>query len=267
MVREPAVAGQFYPGTQASLKKLIETLTEKDARRKRVFGVVSPHAGFIYSGRVAGAVFSRIELPGVYIIIGPNHTGKGRPFSITKEGSWITPLGEVEIDSELAEYLLKRSRLIQNDSTAHSFEHSIETQLPFIQFFNSSFKFIPLILSNANLATYREIANDIADSIKESGKDVVIVASSDMTHYEERKIATAKDKEAIKAILELDEEKLLKKIDEFDISICGYAPIVVMLIAAKKLGAKKAELVKYQTSGDASGDYSAVVGYAGIIVS
>jgi len=267
MVREPAVAGQFYPGTQASLKKLVETLTEKTAQRKKAFGVMSPHAGFMYSGKVAGAVFSKVELPDTYIIIGPNHTGKGRPFSITGDGSWVTPLGEVKIDSELAGDLLKRSRLIQDDSTAHSFEHSIETQLPFIQFFNSSFKFIPLILSNARIETYREIANDIADSIKASGKDVLIVASSDMTHYEEQKIVTAKDKEAIKAILELDEAGLLKRIDEFDISMCGYAPTVVMLIAAKKLGAKKAELVKYMTSGDTSGDFSAVVGYAGIIVS
>lgn len=267
MVREPAVAGQFYPGAKVSLKKLVEKLTDNTIVRKKAFGVISPHAGFVYSGAVAGAVFSSVELPDTYIIIGPNHTGKGRPFSISAKGSWATPMGKVKIDERLAGDLLKRSRLIQDDSTAHSFEHSIETQLPFIQFFKKTFEFIPLIMSNANVEIYREIAGDIADTIKASGKDVLIVASSDMTHYEEQKITTAKDKEAIKAILEMDEEKLLKKIDEFDISMCGYAPTAVMLYAAKKLGAKKAELVKYQTSGDVSGDYSAVVGYAGVIVS
>jgi len=266
MIREPAVAGQFYPGTEVSLKKLIETLTEKSAQRKKALGVVSPHAGFVYSGAAAGAVFSRIELPDTYIIIGPNHTGRGRPFSIMKDGSWVTPLGEVDIDKELASNLLKRSRLLQDDATAHSFEHSVEVQLPFIQFFNNNFKFVPVILSHADLKTYREIGKDIADSIKESKKNVLIVASSDMTHYEEQKTASAKDHEAIKAILELDEEKMLKIIDEFDITMCGYAPVAVMLAAAKALGAKKAELVRYQTSGDVSGDYSSVVGYAGMII-
>lgn len=267
MIREPAVAGQFYPGTAAALKKMVEKLTEKNIQRKAAIGVVSPHAGFVYSGAVAGAVFSTISLPDTYIIIGPNHTGSGRPFSIMADGSWMTPLGEVKIDKELAADLLKRSRLLQDDVRAHSFEHSVEVQLPFIQFFKESFKFVPMVLSHADLAVYREIGNDIAESIKHLKKDAVIIASSDMTHYEPQETAKAKDHEAIKAMLEMDEEKLLKKIDEIDISMCGYAPASVMLAAAKKLGGKFAQLVKYQTSGDVSGDYSAVVGYAGIIVS
>lgn len=266
MVREPAVAGQFYPGTAASLNKMLDKLVSKDIKRKGAFAVVSPHAGFVYSGPVAGAVFSGIKLPGNYIIMGPNHTGRGRPFSIMKEGSWSTPLGEVAVNSDLANMLLKQSKFLQDDATAHSFEHSVEVQLPFIQYFKSDFKFVPIVLSHADLAVYREIGAALAESIKEFKKDVLIIASSDMTHYEEHKIAQSKDQEAIRAILELDEEKLLKKIDEFDISMCGYAPTVVMLVAAKKLGATKAELVKYQTSGEASGDYSAVVGYGGLII-
>lgn len=266
MVREPAVAGQFYPGTAASLNKMLDKLASKDIQRKRVLAVVSPHAGFVYSGPVAGAVFSGIKLPDNYIIMGPNHTGRGRPFSMMKEGSWSTPLGEIAINSDLANILLKQSKFLQDDATAHSFEHSVEVQLPFIQYFKSDFKFVPIVLSHADLAVYREIGAALAESIKEFKKDVLIIASSDMTHYEEHKIAQSKDQEAIKAILELDEEKLLKKIDEFDISMCGYAPTVVMLVAAKRLGATKAELVKYQTSGEALGDYSAVVGYAGIAV-
>lgn len=267
MVREPAVAGQFYPGTADSLRKLVGQMTDKGAQRRPAIGAVSPHAGFVYSGAVAGAVFSKIQLPDNYIIMGPNHTGSGRPFSIYKDGSWKTPLGEVEIDKQLTADLLRRSRLLQDDVRAHSFEHSIEVQLPFLQFFKKDFKFVALMLSHADLLTYREIGINIAESIKDSKKDVLIVASSDMTHYEPHKIAIAKDQEAIKAILNLDEEGLLKKIDELDISMCGYAPTVIMLVAAKKLGAKKAELIKYQTSGEVSGDYSAVVGYAGIIVS
>lgn len=266
MIREPAVAGQFYPRMPAELKKLVGELTDKDARRRAALGVVSPHAGLIYSGSVAGAVFSRIELTETFIIIGPNHTGHGRPFSVMKDGIWKTPLGEVKIDEQLTDDLLKHSRFLQDDVMAHSFEHSVEVQLPFIQFFKNEFKFIPIILSRADLATYREIGGNIAESIKRLKKDVLIVASSDMTHYEPHNTAKAKDNEAIKAILELDEEKLLKKINELDISMCGYAPVVVMLAAAKLLGAKKAELIKYQTSGDASGDYSSVVGYAGIAV-
>ena len=267
MIREPAVAGQFYPGTAVSLKNLIDKLSDKNVERKQTLGIVSPHAGYMYSGYVAGAVFSRINLPSTYIIIGPNHTGSGRPFSLMASGSWKTPLGEVDIDEELATILINQSRFIQDDLTAHSFEHSVEVQLPFIQFFKADFKFVPIILSCADLATYREIGKDIANVIKQLKKDVVIIASSDMTHYEPDEVAKAKDAQAIEAILELDEEKLLKKINEFDITMCGYAPTAVMLVAVKKLGAKMAELVKYQTSADASGDHSAVVGYAGIIVS
>lgn len=267
MVREPAVAGQFYPGEAESLKKLINKLVIKTEKRSTAIGVVSPHAGFVYSGHVAGAVFSRLALPGTFIVIGPNHTGSGRPFSIMASSSWETPLGRIDIDKALAADLLKHSRLLQDDPTAHSFEHSVEVQLPFMQFFKTDIKFVPMVLSHADMATYKEIGTDIAQAIKRLGKNVLIVASSDMTHYEPQEIAKAKDKEAIDAILELNEEKLLKKVKELDISMCGYAPTVVMLIAAKILGAKKAELVKYQTSGDISGDYSAVVGYAGIIVS
>ncbi len=267
MTRQPAVAGQFYPGEAKELKKLIGKLTDKNIKRESVIGVVSPHAGFVYSGSVAGSVFSKIKLPDTFIVIGPNHTGSGRPFSIMASGSWETPLGKINIDKDLASDLLKHSRLIQDDLTAHAFEHSIEVQLPFIQYFKENFKFVPIILSHADLKTYREMGMDIAETIKRAKKEVLIVASSDMTHYEEQNIAKAKDQEAIKAILELNEEKLLKKIDELDISMCGYAPVAVMLAAAKILGANRAELVKYQTSGNATGDYSAVVGYAGITVS
>jgi len=267
MIREPAVAGQFYPGAKPELFKMVSGLVNKNATQKKALGIVSPHAGFIYSGIVSGAVFSGVKPAASYIVIGPNHTGRGRPFSLMKIGAWLTPFGRIQVNKRLAGDLLKRSRFLQDDPVAHAFEHSVETQIPFVQFVNEGATFVPIILSNAGVDIYREIGNDIAESIKQYPSDVLIVASSDMTHYEQQKIVVDKDKEAINAILELDEEKLLKKIKDFDISMCGYAPVVVMLCATKKLGAKHAELVKYQTSGDASGDYSAVVGYAGIIVS
>jgi AmmeMemoRadiSam system protein B len=267
MTREPAVAGQFYPGTAASLKKTVGELVEKDAKRLAAVAVVSPHAGFVYSGAVAGAVFSRIILPDTYIIMGPNHTGSGRPYSVIKDGSWKTPLGEVGIDAQLAAGCLRHSKFLQDDVRAHAFEHSVEVQLPFIQFFKENFKFVPVVLSHADFDIYTDIANAIAETIKESGKQALLVASSDMTHYEPQKTAAAKDREAINAVLALDEKRLLKKIDDLDISMCGYAPTVVAIMAAKMLGAKTAQLVKYQTSGEVSGDYSSVVGYAGIIIS
>ena len=171
MVREPAVAGQFYPGEASTLKALVAKLTRKDVKRVNALGVVSPHAGLVYSGPVAGEVFSRVNLPDVYIIIGPNHTGRGRPFSLMKNGSWATPLGEVKIDEALSADLLSHSRFLQDDPTAHAFEHSVEVQLPFIQFFKKDFKFVPIILAHADLAAYREIAANIADAIKKSKKN------------------------------------------------------------------------------------------------
>ena len=249
------------------MRKLVNELTQKNLQLKSAIGIVSPHAGFVYSGHVAGAVFSKVKLPDTFIIMGPNHTGSGRPYSIIKDGCWETPLGKVAVDAELAEDLLSRSRFLQNDPSAHAFEHSVEAQLPFVQFFKETFKFVPVVLWHEDLEIYKDIAKAVSQAIKKSKKDVLIIASSDMTHYEPHKTAVVKDQEAIKAIINLDEKELLEKIDELDISMCGYAPTVIMIIAAKMLGAKSGELVKYQTSGDASGDYASVVGYAGIIIS
>ena len=215
---------------------------------------------------MAGAVISRIKFKDTFIIMGPSHTGSGKPFSIMTEGIWKTPLGEVEIDSALGKKILASSRYLEEDSLAHLGEHSIEVQLPFLQYFSADFKIIPIMLAYAGGAVYKEIGKAIAEGIKESGRKAVIIASSDMTHYESQASAQKKDTQAIEAILKLDEDELLKRVEELDISMCGYAPAVSLIVAAKELGAKGAELVKYQTSGDTTGDYSSVVGYAGIII-
>jgi AmmeMemoRadiSam system protein B len=266
MIRRPAVAGQFYPASASALREMIGGMVKEKAVKEEVIGLLSPHAGYIYSGPVVGAVISRIKFKDTFIIMGPNHTGAGRPLSIMTEGKWQTPLGEVEIDSELAKKILATSRYLEEDDRAHIYEHSIEVQLPFLQYFKPDFKLVPMVFGHPSGAIYKEVGKEIAAAVKELGREVVIIASSDMSHYEPQASAQKKDTQAIGAILKLDEDELLKRVAEFNITMCGYAPAVSLIVAAKELGAKSAELVKYQTSGDVTGDYSAVVGYAGIII-
>ena len=266
MVREPVVAGQFYPGSPSQLKTMIQGMVDEQAIKEEVIGLVSPHAGYIYSGPVAGAVISRIKFKDTFIIIGPNHTGRGEPLSIMTQGTWETPLGEVEIDSELGKQILATSSHLQEDSMAHQYEHSIEVQLPFLQYFKEDIKIVPIVLAYSSGDTYKEIGKELAQAIKDLNKEVVILASSDMTHYEPQESAQRKDNKAIEAILDLDEAELLQRVSELNISMCGYAPAVCLISAAKELGATTAELIKYQTSGDVTGDYAAVVGYAGIVI-
>lgn len=268
-VRSPVVAGGFYPGTKESLLGAIRAMTGELSVKVDAIGAVSPHAGYVYSGPVAAAVLSSIEPKPVYIILGPNHTGLGALFSLSKAGSWKTPLGTVDINEKLRKAILAGSSVIEADDAAHMAEHSIEVQLPILQAMQKEFTFVPIVMAADDLQSCRTAGGDIAGAVKVSGmeKKVVIIASSDMTHYETDESARAKDKAAIEAILELDEEKLFDCVRRMGISMCGYGPTAVMITAAKILGAKITKLVKYQTSGDVSGDYSSVVGYAGITVS
>ncbi|MFC1991708.1 MEMO1 family protein [Chloroflexota bacterium] len=266
MIRNPAVAGQFYPGEPDQLRAMIEEMVDPAAAKEEVIGLVSPHAGYIYSGPVAGATISRIRFKDTFIIMGPNHTGAGEPFSIMTEGVWKTPLGEVEIDSELGKRILAASKYLKEDSLAHQYEHSIEVQLPFLQYFKPDIKLVPIIFGHADGDIYKEIGREIAGAINESDRGVVIIASSDMNHYESQETARRKDTQAIEAILDLDEDELFKRVRELDISMCGYAPTISLISASKELGVKGAELVSHQTSGDTTGDYSSVVGYAGVII-
>lgn len=266
MVRHPVVAGQFYPGSASELRAMIEMMVDEKAAKQEVVGLVSPHAGYIYSGSVAGAVISRVRFKDTFIIMGPNHTGMGKPLSIMTSGVWKTPLGEVEVDAELAQEILTATSHLTEDYVAHQFEHSIEVQLPFLQYFKPDIKIVPISLAHSHSEFYQQIGLGIAQAVEESGREVVIMASSDMTHYEPQDSAQHKDNQAIAAILELDEDELLRRVEKLNISMCGYAPTVSLIAAAKKLGASGAELVRYQTSGDTTGDYSAVVGYAGIII-
>ena len=269
MKRNPAVAGQFYSGSKESLikeaGKLIPASLEKQAD---AIGLISPHAGYIYSGTVAGMTLASIKPKPVYVIMGPNHTGLGSPFSLSTSDSWVTPLGSVTVNKTLSEKILKNCSEIIRDEFAHIQEHSIEVQLPILQMLQEIFSIVPIVISSGGIEEYRKIGQAIAKSVKELRleKDITIIASSDMTHYEAQSSAQEKDSRAIAAILKLDEEALLECVQKYEISMCGCAPAVIMIVAAKLLGAKKAKLIKYQTSGDVSGDYSSVVGYAGIVI-
>lgn len=266
MVRKAVVAGQFYNGTEASLRKQIKKYIDEKAKKEKVIGVLAPHAGFMFSGEVAGAVYSRIIFPEIFVILGPNHTGAGDPCAIMTRGSWQTPLGEVEIDSDLAGKILANSKNLKEDEGAHSSEHSIEVQLPFLQYLGREFKFVPICLSHLDLETCRDIGKAIARTIEEEKKKIVIIASSDLTHHEPQVEANRKDQVALDAVIKLDPEELLTRVEELRISMCGVIPTGIMLIASKELNATKGELIKYMTSGDVIGDYRQVVGYGGALI-
>jgi AmmeMemoRadiSam system protein B len=266
MKRMPAVAGQFYYGTGPRLTQQMEQLIDRGAQKEEVIGIVSPHAGLVYSGAVAGAVYSAIRFPKTFVLLGPNHTGLGQKISLMDEGEWEIPTGTFAIDRKLASRIALATDRIARDSQAHIFEHSLEVQLPFIACFSKEVKIVPIAFLSASLDDCRETAVAIADAIKEAGYPVVMVASSDMSHYLPDKIARQKDKKAIDRMLALDAEGLYETVKRENISMCGFLPATVMLLAAKLLGAGSARLVKYTTSGEVSGDYDSVVGYAGIIV-
>lgn len=267
MKREPVVAGQFYPASPRDLSRLVDGLVTPEAEKGPAIGIVAPHAGLIYSGRVAGSVYSGIDLPKTIILIGPNHTGLGRPVSIMSSGSWRIPTGELNINEEIGRRLKEKCALIEEDSTAHMMEHSLEVQLPFIIHFSEHVSIVPIIMMTDSLDVCREVGEAAADVIKESGQPVLIVASSDMSHYEADAVARRKDNIAVQKVLDMDPEGLYATVIKEHISMCGIIPVATMLYAAKKLGARNSRLVKYMTSGETSGDYEQVVGYAGIIVS
>jgi AmmeMemoRadiSam system protein B len=277
-VRKPYVANAFYAGTRTELAQQIvgcfnhrfgpgQVPTPVKQGPRKIVGLVSPHAGYMYSGPIAANGYNRLAsdgMPEVFIILGPNHTGYGSGVSILTDGAWETPLGIKSIDSGLAKQIQKNNELLDVDEASHSFEHSIEVQLPFIQFlFKDEPKFIPICMMMQDLQTSRDIAETIIEQCR--GKDFAIVASSDFTHYEPHETASRKDRTAIDAITKLDEATLNELGDSNKVTMCGYGPITTLIAAAKMLGGIKAEFLSYKTSGDITGDKSAVVGYSSII--
>ena len=279
-VRAPAVAGRFYPGRAEDLLREVREFTSPsktpiETGRIDAIGCVAPHAGYIYCGSVAGAVYSRLKIPERCVILCPNHTGKGRPLAIMANTTWQTPLGEVAADADMAARLLRRFPALQEDSAAHRAEHAIEVQLPFLQASRPELKIVPIAIGTSDFDVLRGLGETLADVIADHHEEdqkterqakVLIIASSDMNHYESDTITRIKDHKAIERVLAMDARGLWEVVLNEDISMCGFGPTVVMLTAAKLLGATSATLLKYATSGDVSGDYESVVGYAGIIV-
>jgi AmmeMemoRadiSam system protein B len=266
MVRMPAVAGQFYPGQRQALEQELDGYTRVYGDKIVARGCIVPHAGYMYSGHVAGAVYGRLELPRRFIILCPNHTGMGEPLAVMSSGDWMTPLGKAPVDKALAESLKDRYPRLTEDAEAHLREHALEVQLPFLQKLRPDFSFVPITVGADQYDALEGLGRAIAAALEEIADEVLIVASSDMNHYESDEITRQKDGRALERILALDPPGLYEVIMHQNISMCGFGPAIVMLTAAKLRGAKRAELIRYATSGDISGDRKKVVGYAGVAV-
>jgi AmmeMemoRadiSam system protein B len=278
MIRPPAVAGRFYPSDPRELARQVDEYSQPSAaplaKRLPARGCLVPHAGYIYSGHVAGAVYSTLQIPERSILLGPRHFPRGEPMAILTEGSWQTPLGEARIDSALAAELARACPRLREDAVAHEREHSLEVQLPFLQRLAGDFRFVPVVLAVDRYPVLEELGRAVAQVVaahaaQAAGAEdarVLVIASSDMNHYESDAITREKDCRAMDRILALDPRGLYDTVRNEGITMCGYAATVAMLVAMRELGAKVAQLVRYATSGDATGDRDEVVGYAGIIV-
>ncbi len=280
MKRLPAVAGQFYPSDPDKLLNMIKwafnvvgipSIPKPNPRGlRKLRGLMVPHAGYMYSGPTAAKGYQALAedgSPETFIIVGPNHVGLGGSISLMKEGVWKTPLGEISLDSEVGSAIEKGCELVEVDPIPHRFEHSIEVQIPFLQaIYGNEFKIVPIMMLAQDLQTSRCLGEAIFKAISSSGRDAVVIASSDLTHYEPQVEANRKDNSILLAIERLSEEEVYNKVVEMDVSMCGYGPVMAMLISSKLLGGRRAEILDYRTSGDVTGDYSAVVGYASAAV-
>lgn len=267
MLRQAVVAGQFYPAQKSLLREALASVVVPVAGEKSALAVMSPHAGYIYSGPVAGQLFASVKIPAEVIILGPNHHGRGHAAAVYASGAWQTPLGEVPIAAGLARRILAECPVAAEDELAHRYEHSLEVQVPFLQFRAPQVRIVPLCLSRLPLKTLLQIGDGLARAVSASESAPLIVASTDMTHYESAEMARKKDFLALDKVLALDPAGLYEVVRDQQVSMCGVLPTVVMLQAVLALGAKNAELIAYSNSGDVTGDQSAVVGYAGVRIS
>ena len=266
MIRQPAVAGRFYPAEARTLAGQVEEFVVPFREKVSARGCVVPHAGYMYSGHVAGAVYGALRLPARFILLGPRHRPPGEPLAILSKGSWRTPLGDAKIDEPLAAELKRACALLREDDVAHRMEHSLEVQLPFLQQCVGDFSFVPVALGTDRFAALDDLGRAVAQVVAAQRDPVLIIASSDLNHYESDAVTRVKDRQAIDQILGLDPRGLYDTVRREGISMCGFGPAVTLLTAARSLGALRAELVRYATSGDITGDRDEVVGYAGVII-
>ncbi|HYL64825.1 MAG TPA: AmmeMemoRadiSam system protein B [Candidatus Methylomirabilis sp.] len=267
MLRPPAVAGRFYPADPAELAAVVKqySFSDKKIAPLRTKACLVPHAGYMYSGHVAGAIYARIALPKKVLILGVRHYPRGESAAILSSGAWRTPLGDAPIDEALAEALRRQCPLLREDSAAHSTEHSLEVQVPFLQVLQPGFSFVPIALGTVRFEDLVAVGEGIGCALANCSEEVLLLTTSDLNHYEDDATTRVKDGKAIERILALDARGLYDTCRNEEISMCGLGPAVAMLTALKGMGGAQAELVKYATSADVSGDFSAVVGYAGMV--
>lgn len=263
-IREPAVAGRFYPATRAALEREMARCLGPDLAARRVQGIVGPHAATLYSGAVAGAAYARIRVPRRCIVLSPNHTGRGATCAIWPRGAWKTPLGDVPVDEALAEQLQKACPLLREDRPAHVSEHSLEVHLPFLKTRRTDVTIVPITLGHMPYVDCAQIGRAIAEVVRAQEDEILIVASTDMSHYLPADEARALDAQALDRITALDDAGLYDVVGREDISMCGIIPTTVALAAARALNVRQAELIRYGHSGEVSGDHSSVVGYASV---
>lgn len=271
MIREPAVAGQFYPGSARQIAVQLDEMMPPVEGKREAKAVVVPHAGWMYSGHTAGLVYASVNVPDRVIMVGPNHHGIGSNYALCEAGAWRTPLGDVPLAEPLTAELLDHCDWLAPDPQAHRMEHSLEVQVPMLQRANPQVEIAPLLIGggwpeSGGCNKLRDIGTAIAATVKEYGRPVLLLASSDLNHYEDQETSRVKDKLVLDAVLALDEEGLMERVRAVEVSMCGVAPTYIVLVAAKLLGATRAELIDYRTSGDVTGDYSAVVGYGGVVI-
>jgi MEMO1 family protein len=268
MIRPPAVAGRFYPLDPRELARQVDDFCGGTRAKVRAFGCVVPHAGYVYSGQVAGAVYAALEIPAKCILLGPRHYPQGQPLAILSQGGFETPLGAAQIDAPMAAELARACPPLREDALAHAREHSLEVQIPFLQrTAGEGLRFTPVVLATDRYAVMEELGRAVARVVKAQREPVLVIASSDMNHYESDEVTRVKDQRAIARVLALDPRGLYDTVRSEGITMCGYAAAVAMLVAVRELGAKEATLIRYGTSGDVSGDREQVVGYAGIAIS
>lgn len=265
-IRESVVAGTFYPQDRSTLEKMLEQFCSPLESPKKVTAIMVPHAGYKYCGKIAGQVYRRIEVPDTAIVLCPNHTGMGKRISVWQEGSWRTPLGELSVNADLARKILGAVGESSGDYQAHAYEHAIEVHLPFLQKRNPSVRIVPIVLGQLTLDRCEHIADALALAMRAGKSECLLVASTDMSHYIGAEEAQQKDALALKEVECLDGRHLYQTVIQYDISMCGFIPTTCALMASKILGASRAEIIAYGNSGDTTGDYRSVVGYASAII-
>lgn len=272
MIRQPAVAGQFYPARGSEIEAELSRLIQPAQEPRNVIAVVVPHAGWKYSGPTAATVYSTVRVPDRVIMVGPNHQCVSSAYALYDAGSWRTPLGDVPVDEPLAADLLDNCDLLAGDMRAHSHEHSLEVQVPMLRAVNPHVRIVPLLIGggwpeSGGRTRLRDLGAAIAQTVQNFGESVLLLASTDLNHHEDQETSRVKDKLALGAVVSLDEDALMDRVRDVEISMCGVAATYIVLHAAKILGAQRAELLDYRTSGDVTGDYSSVVGYGAVVIS